>query len=175
MFTNRLSLPTRPISSGTTMTTLTRLGFAALTLLASQLVNAHEYTAGELRIDHPWTRATPPGAKNGAAYFKITNSGEADELLAASGPDLAQRVELHVHLHENGAMLMRQVAKVDVPAKGEVAFKPMGYHVMLIGLKKPLQAGEKLPLTLKFRKTGDVKIELKVEALDATAATMGMH
>lgn len=154
---------------------LPRLALAAIALFASQFSNAQDFSAGSIRIDQPWTRATPPGAKNGAAYFKISNGGEADELLAASGPELAQRVELHVHLHENGTMLMRQVAKVDVPAKGEVAFKPMGYHVMLIGLKKPLQAGEKLPLTLKFRKTGDVKIELKVEALDATAATMGMH
>lgn len=157
------------------MSVLNRLGLAALALLASQVAMAQDYSAGALRINHPWTRATPPGAKNGAAYFRINNSGEADELLAASGPELAQRVELHVHLHENGAMMMRQVPKVDVPAKGEVTFKPMGYHVMLIGLKKPLQAGEKWPLTLKFRKAGDVRVDVMVEALDADPATMHQH
>jgi periplasmic copper chaperone A len=40
--------------------------------------------------------------------------------------------------------------------------KPLGKHVMLIGLKQPLKAGETLPLTLVFEKQGDVAIKAKV-------------
>ncbi len=43
-------------------------------------------------------------------------------------------------------------------------FAPGGYHLMLMGLKQPLVAGERFPLTLHFRKAGDVPVEIVVES-----------
>ena len=76
-----------------------RHAFAALTLAASILAlapaSAHDYTAGSLHIDHPWSRATPPTANVGAGYMTIQNKGsEADRLVGASTP-AAQTVEIH--------------------------------------------------------------------------------
>ena len=60
-------------------------------------------------------------------------------------------------------LLMVPVAAMDIPAKGELKLKQGSYHIMLIGLNRPLVAGEKLPITLKFEKAGVVTVEAKVK------------
>ncbi|WP_068828537.1 copper chaperone PCu(A)C [Pseudomonas sp. BMS12] len=139
-------------------------------LLASPLLaQAHEYDAGKIHIDHPWSREMPPSAPNAAAYFVLHNKGNsADRLTSASTP-VAEKAELHQHIHQDGLMKMQQVQTVDVPAGGEVQFAPMGYHVMLFGLKQQLKDGERFPLTLHFDKAGDVQVEVAVQK-DAPAA-----
>lgn len=78
-------------------------------LLPTLLVQAHEYEAGQLHIDHPWSREMPPVAPTAAAYFVIHNKGsEADRLLSVSTP-VAGKAELHEHVHADGVMKMQQV------------------------------------------------------------------
>lgn len=131
---------------------------------------AHEYQAGQLHIDHPWSRAMPPVAPTIAAYFAVHNEGKtADRLLGADTP-IAARAELHEHVHgADGMMKMQQVQAVDVPVGGEARFAPGGYHVMLFELNKRPALGERFPLTLHFEKAGDVQVEVAVQA-DAPAA-----
>src|SRR5688572_28793108 len=103
-----------------------RLKLAPLVLLAlfSPPAFAHDYSVGELHIDHPWSRALPPTAPNGAAYFVVHNKGtEGDRLLGASTP-LAATVELHTHVHLGDVMKMQKVDSVGVPANGEARFEP---------------------------------------------------
>lgn len=133
------------------------------------LAQAHEYKAGGLEIHHPWARATTAGVSNGAAYFKINNNGAADVLIGASAPTVAKAAELHQHINENGVMRMRPVEKIAIPAKGSLLLAPGGYHLMLLNLKTPLQEGQLLPLTLRFEKAGEVKVDIKVEATTVDA------
>jgi copper(I)-binding protein len=126
---------------------------------------------GGIRVEQPWARATPGRTTNGAAYFKLRNSGKkADRLLAVSTP-VARRAELHTHRMSGGIMRMRPVDRVDLSAGGDVTFKPGGYHVMLMGLKSPLKKGTQIPLTLTFKKAG--KITLKVPVLGVGAMGPG--
>ncbi|WP_371920127.1 copper chaperone PCu(A)C [Pseudomonas sp. F(2018)] len=137
--------------------------FVLLALLGNPAV-AHDYSVGELHIDHPWSRALPPTAPNGAAYFVVHNKGTAgDRLLGASTP-LAATAELHTHVHLGDVMKMQKVDSVGVPANGEARFEPSSNHVMLFGLKQPLVAGERFPLTLEFEKAGKVEVEVAIEA-----------
>ena len=136
-----------------------------LTLLP--LLAAQTALAGPISVQQAWARATPPGASNGAVYLTIRNSGAADSLIGASNSALAEKVEIHTHLNDNGVMRMRQVPQVAIPAKSTVAFQPHGNHVMLIGLKQPMGLGDKLPLTLRFKKAGEVKTEVTVGTIDA--------
>ncbi len=132
-------------------------------LLPSLLAQAHEYEAGNLHIDHPWSRAMPPVAPTAAVYFTVHNKGEqADRLLSVSSPQ-AGKAELHEHVHAGDMMKMQQVQDVTIPAAGEVKFEPMGYHVMLFNLKSQAKDGELFPLTLKFEKAGEVQVEVKVQ------------
>ena len=99
---------------------------------------------------------------NGAVYVTLTNTGaQADALLSASS-DAAQTVELHETKNDAGVMKMRPVAKIDVPAGGKIEMKPGGYHVMLLGLKRDLKKGDKVAVTLKFERGGDVSAEATV-------------
>ena len=76
---------------------------------------------------------------------------------------------------ENGVMKMREVAGgLPIPASGSVVLKPGSYHVMLIGLKKPLTVGEKFPLTLTFEKAGNISVTVPVQAMGASQDKGGM-
>lgn len=133
-------------------------------LLLSPLPSlAHDYSVGQIHVDHPWSRAMPPSAPNAAAFFILHNRSEvADRLISASSP-LAQKTELHEHLHQDGLMKMQQVPGVDLPAGGEVKFVPMGYHVMLFGVKQQPKDGERFALTLRFEKAGEIQVDVAVQ------------
>ncbi|KAF0813760.1 hypothetical protein IGB42_01439 [Andreprevotia sp. IGB-42] len=141
---------------------------AGALLLASLPVLAHEYEAGNLLITHPWTRATPPGGQAGGVFLTIKNSGEADQLIAARA-DVSAEAGLHQMKLDNGVMKMTALPQIDIPAKGELQLKPGSYHIMLDGLKAPLKEGGKFPLTLVFKRAGEVKVSVKVESISAKA------
>jgi periplasmic copper chaperone A len=122
--------------------------------------------ATPVTIENPWARATPPGAKIGAGYMKIKSSA-GDRLLGASSP-AAARVELHVTEKKGDVMRMREVKAYDIPAGGSFELSPGGAHLMLVDLKAPFKEGAKVPVTLRFEKAGEVKVELQVRALGAS-------
>jgi copper(I)-binding protein len=64
----------------------------------------------------------------------------------------------------SGMMEMRKVEKIAIPAGKTVSLAPGGYHVMLLGLPKPLVAGQKFTLTLTFEKAGKVDVPVEVRA-----------
>jgi copper(I)-binding protein len=121
----------------------------------------------ELRIVHPYARATPPGARSGGIYLVVENAGkEADRLVGAASP-AARIVEIHAMRMEGNMMRMRPVAALDIPAGGKATLAPGGYHVMLSDLHAPLVAGATVPLTLKFEKAGTIDVTVDVEAAGA--------
>jgi len=143
------------------------LVFCCALAVSFTALGAHEYRADELRIDHPFARATPPGARTGAVFFTVDNaSKEADRLLRASTP-IAAGVVLHQMAVEDGIMKMRAVPSVEVRAGGRLELKPNGYHLMLLDLKQPLKVGEKFPMTLTFEDVGTVTISVWVEEMGA--------
>lgn len=145
---------------------LIRLFASSLLAFACSSSFAHDYSIGELKIDHPWSRALPPNAAAGAAYFVLHNQGKtADRLLGAQTPR-ATKTEIHTMLQLGEVMKMQQLDSVGIPAGGEAKFAPGGTHLMLFGLQKPLVAGERFPLTLQFEKAGKVDVEVKIEAID---------
>jgi len=125
---------------------------------------------GQVQVERPWTRATPPGAKVAGGYMVIRNPGSApDRLVGASSP-AAAKVELHTHTHEGGVMKMREVPAYEVPAKGSFELKPGGAHLMFVDIKRPFKEGEKIPVRLKFEKAGEVSAEFQVGSLGQSAA-----
>ena len=129
----------------------------------------------QVQIDHAWTRATAPGAKVGGGYMTIKNAGAADKLVSASSP-AAAKVELHVHINDNGVMKMREVpGGYEIPAKGAFELKPGGAHLMFMDLKAPFKEGDKVPVTLKFEKAGEVTTEFQVGGMGASAMPAHGH
>ena len=129
----------------------------------------------QVKVENAWARATPPGAKIGAGYMTLRNdSASADKLLSASSP-AAAKVETHVTIKEGEISKMRPAKGYDIPAHGAFELKPGGAHLMLVDLKAPLREGERVPLVLRFRHSGEVRVELEVRPLGATGAMPGMH
>jgi copper(I)-binding protein len=102
-------------------------------------------------ISDAWARATVPGQAVGAAYLKI-NSPAAIALTAIES-SISQSAQVHSMAHHDGVMQMRRLSKLDIPAGQTVELTPGGNHIMLIGLKKPLKAGESIQLKLTFDDT----------------------
>jgi copper(I)-binding protein len=156
-----------------------KLATLAASLLISSLAAApllaHQFDQGNLTITHPWARPTPPGLKVSAVYFSIKNRGNvADRLVGGSSP-VAGRTELHETRMEGGMAMMRPVESVTIPAQGTVKAEPGGLHIMLLDLKQPLEVGKKIPVTLKFERAGEVKVEAVVEDTRKSADTDHSH
>ena len=131
-----------------------RIVFAVLSLWAASAF-------AQVSVESPWARPTPPNAKLAAGYLTVVNAGAADRLVGASSP-AAARVETHMTRKDGDIFRMREVEHLDVPANGRLELKPAGAHLMLIDIRRPFRAGEKVPVTLRFEKAGEVKVELAV-------------
>ena len=93
----------------------------------AQLVNAHEFEAGSLHIDHPWSRALPPVAPTGAAYLQISNQGEQSDTLLGADTPAAEKVEIHEHVHADGLMKMQRVDRLELaPGQTVTQSRPAG-------------------------------------------------
>lgn len=158
-----------------------RLGivvFAAMLLFAStHALLAHGFKAGDLEIGHPWSRATPAGAKVAAGYLTLKNNGSQPDRLVSIQSNVSEKAEIHeMAVDAKGVMTMRQVTDgVEIPAGGEVALKPGSYHIMFMGLKAPVKQGEKFSGTLTFEKAGTVTVEFAVDAMGGQSQDHSSH
>ena len=110
-------------------------------------------------------RTTVAQQTTSAAYMRIT-SAQGGRLVEASSP-VAASAEVHEMKMTGDMMKMRAVDALPLPAGQAVALKPGSYHVMMMGLKAPIKAGETVPLTLtvegedKKRSTVEIKAEAR--------------
>jgi periplasmic copper chaperone A len=151
-----------------------KLHAIAFTILLAAAVggNAQAAQAGQINIDQARARPTVNGQASGAAYVRIENKGKAaDKLLSVSSP-VAQSVEIHTMAMEGNLMKMREVSEVDVRAQSIIDMQPgAGYHIMLMGLRQPLKAGDKFPLTLVFEKAGKAEVNVEVGAAGSSGTS----
>jgi len=130
---------------------------------------AYAQTSGQntIVVERPWARATPAGARTGAAYATLINNGSSsDSLLSATTP-VADKVQFHSTSEENGVSRMREMDTVEVAPGARVTFSPGGMHIMVVGLKQPLKEGQTFPLTLTFEKAGKVDVTVPVAKVGA--------
>jgi periplasmic copper chaperone A len=147
---------------------MTRFTFALLVAACiAGAAFAHDYDLKTLHIDHPFTRATPPGGQVAGAFMSIENRGkDADRLISVTSP-VAGLAQIHEMAMEGGLMKMRAVPGIELKPGSTVQLRPGGYHVMLEALKQPLKQGDEFPLTLTFEKAGSIEIKVAVEAMGA--------
>jgi copper(I)-binding protein len=142
---------------------------SSLQFLANQ-VYAADYKVGSIQISQPWARATPKGASSGAAYMTVLNSGTAAQRLSCVSSDAAAECQIHEMTMDGGVMKMRPVqGGLEVKPGETVTLKPGGFHIMLVGLKQPLQAGKLLDATFKVEGGDTVQVEFPIAAIGAPA------
>ena len=124
--------------------------------------NEHEYQHGTLRISSLYIRGTIQG-RPAAGYMTIDNLGtKSDKLTSVSSP-MAKRVELHKTSIENSVAKMLHMPHLPLPPKSTIILKPGSFHLMVMGLRKPLVANSLFPMTLNFSIGGRIHTKFKVE------------
>jgi copper(I)-binding protein len=116
---------------------------------------AHGYEAGEIRVQHPWARATSAGARHVAVFMRIRNQGSNPERLVSAASPVAARVELR------GAT--SPVAAIDLPARNTVELVPGGTHLLLLEVGRSIAKGERIALLLRFERLGELSIDVEVQ------------
>lgn len=120
---------------------------------------------GDVMVHDSWARASIGSAPNSAAYMTLMIEGtETDKLIAASTP-AAETTELHTHLMEDNIAKMRPVEAIEVAPGEPTVLEPGSLHVMLMGLKGPLEEGGELPLTLTFESAGEVTLTVPIRGI----------
>jgi hypothetical protein len=142
-----------------------RFVVAALLLAIPLLVLPHSHEKGDIQVRHPWSRATPPGAKVAAGYMELRNNGRQPDRLVSASTALAQRVEIHITQRDGEVMKMRQVKALEIPARERYELRPGGSHLMLVDIVRPLKQGERFAMRLVFERAGELEIELEVQEL----------
>jgi periplasmic copper chaperone A len=146
-----------------------RLAAAIALSLALAAPGVAQPTAPEIR--DAWARATPAGAKTGAAYATLVNPGAAADRLVAVSTPVAGQAQLHTHTDDAGILRMEAVTAIDLPAGTSTTLKPGSQHIMLLELRQPLTPGDSFPMTFTFEKAGTIGVDIKVLKAGATAST----
>lgn len=126
----------------------------------------------DVEIDGAYARASIPNVPNSAAFFVIKNNSDKDIAITSANSDIAEKNELHTHIKENQMLKMMKIEKLVVPAKSSLELKSGGDHVMLIGLKKELKAGDEINLELSFSDGDKKSIKVPVKDLASTMHKM---
>ena len=151
-----------------------------MTLAAATLALAQDpaAAAGDVVVMHPFAVPTLPGATVGGAYLgALKNKGSKPDKLVKAATPVAASVEIHdMNVDATGVMRMREIDGIAVPPNQTVTMSPgKGMHLMLMGLRRPLKAGESFPMTLQFERGGKVDIDVVVEKSGAGAGAAGGH
>ena len=126
----------------------------------------------DIEIERAYARASIPNVPNSAAFFVIKNNSDKDIAITSANSDIAEKNELHTHIKENKMMKMMKIEKLVVPAKSSLELKSGGDHVMLMGLKKELKAGDEISLELSFSDGDKKSIKVPVKDLASTMHKM---
>ena len=119
---------------------------------------------GDVEVHGVWARSTLAGG-NGAVYMVVHNHSNVDDAILGASSDVADAVEIHLsEMDANGVMSMTRQESIALPVDTEVVFKPGGYHIMMVGLKKDLKVGDEIVVILNFQNHED--IVLKVPVMD---------
>lgn len=141
-------------------------------LIAVSFVASFAAYANDIQVQDAYIRAVPPNAPVTAAFMQIHNQGDKARALVSASSAAANAVELHTHTNVDGVMQMRQVEKIDLAPKSTTHLQPGGLHIMLIGLKAPLNMDDKVLVSLKLDDGSILELDLPVRKV---AGKMNNH
>lgn len=132
-------------------------------LLGLALVACQPADRVDLAVTDIWGRPSPASAANAAFYMNIRNTGRVLDSLESAEIDICDNTQLHeTNIDDDGVMSMTHVTKIDIPNGETVSLEPGGLHVMCLGLKSPLEAGEEIPIKLSFAETGELQMQAEI-------------
>lgn len=173
------------------MKTLSWLGLVLVVLLVGTLSACGGSSDPKLKAEDVWSRpsvamtmegnsaatgemgggtgemvdAQPSTGATGAVFMKLVNEGGQPDKLISAETDVATTVELHKTTVKDEVMQMSPVENIEIPANGAVELKPGDYHIMLMGLKQDLKAGDQFKVKLNFEKSQPMELDVIVREM----------
>jgi copper(I)-binding protein len=145
--------------------------FSAVNLETTAAELRREVAAGDIVIVNAWMPQPLGSAKTGVVYLTIENRGDAaDQLVGAESPG-AEHLMVHESKDIAGVMKMMPLKNIKIPGHGKIELKPMGIHLMTMGLKTSPKQWDTFPLVLKFSRSGTVSVDVVVQAPNALQPT----
>ncbi|TNF97776.1 MAG: copper chaperone PCu(A)C [Gammaproteobacteria bacterium] len=152
---------------GVTMRILSPAFFFMIAVLTVQPVIAGELSADNIEIEDPFVRAAPAGIRVSAMFMKIRNMNKGHQHLVKVTSDIAENIELHEQVQTGGMMRMRQVEEIMIKGGGVTVLEPGGLHIMLIGLRGAIEAGQRIEFKLVFSDDSTKTITVPVKPVGA--------
>ena len=139
-------------------------------LLVTFLIGCSSSNSPEITVKNVWSwpvEAMQDDEGNshstGVVYLTLINEGGVADRLIRVTSEVAEVVELHETMKHDDTMMMHHIeGGLEIPADGQVEFKPGDLHMMLIGLKQSLIPGDWFEVILEFEKNGEVRVESEV-------------
>jgi copper(I)-binding protein len=131
----------------------------------------------DIFVSDAWVQAMPPSQTTTAAYMTIKNNSQREVVLVSASSDIAGATEIHQMSETNGMMNMAMVPNIHVPAQGKVTLQPGGFHLMLINLKKPVNKGDVVAISLHFQDGSNIIVNAQVrgQQADDSSSMPGMQ
>ena len=146
---------------------------AVMTVLALSVTTPVLADDAPITASDAWARPTLKGTRTGVIYLMLSNRGTGTERLVGINTPVAERAEVHEDVTTNGVMSMALVPELALPAGASVAIEPGRYHIMLIGIKAQLAAGESFPITLTFASAPPLEVSVAVTRTPPKSASTG--
>lgn len=113
-------------------------------------------------ISMAWMGETIPGQTSSTLQLNITTV-KAVKLVSASSP-VAGSIEIQRVMKQKGKMQANTVDDINLPAHNTIAFGSHGLFLMMTGIKQPLKAGDRVPLSFVFAVSGNQRKSISAEA-----------
>ncbi len=120
-----------------------------------------------IHVEAAWARASMGAGRPGAVFFTLVNGGKTADRLLGAETGVARTSQFHSHVMDGNIMLMRATDALEVPAGTKLVLRPGGKHLMLMGLKRELKAGDSFKVTLRLEQAGSMEITVAVQKLGA--------
>ena len=117
----------------------------------------------KLATEGAWIREAPPNATAMAGYVRIDNPSKTDQALVGAESAAFGAIEMHRTIIKDEVSRMQKQQSVPVPAGDAVSFEPGGHHLMLFRPQRPLKAGDKVMVTLKFESGDTLEVPFTVK------------
>ena len=100
-----------------------------------------------------------------AVYISFFNNSDKNYEIQSVDTDIADKAEIHDISIENDIVKMKLIEKLKIGPGEQIFLQPGGKHIMLFGLKKKLEEGDKFLLLFKVNK--DTIVEAEVFVVDS--------
>ena len=114
-----------------------------------------------LAVRNGWARIADSGATSGA-YLELVNRDTVAVSVIGISTEVATAAEVHETKQHDGMVHMMPRTALVIPAGGTVSMAPGGLHVMLVGLRRGLSAGDSVPLRIHFSDSTQIRVVVPV-------------